>query len=187
MKILIRNPAPDNKNIQHFWGDYHYGASLAQSLVDLGCEVEIQYWPNWVESEADILLVLRGLRDVKEPTGNFNRKIVWLISHPADVPDEELRLFDTVLSGSAKHTAELVQKGFEAHTFLQCTDDRLFFPSTRSKADLQNAFIFVGNYRDAGRALLERAISAQLPLKIWGHYWARENHLPFVVGNYCPN
>jgi len=187
MKILLRNPAPVDQNIQHGWGDFHYGLSLTHSLRELGCEVAIQYWPDWVEAEADILLVLRGLRETEEITGDFNRKVAWLYSHPEDVPDKELRLFDTILSGSSSHTEELVQRDFSAYTFLQCTDDRVFFPRTIKKPDFGNAFIFVGNCRPSGRSLVERAINARIPLKIWGKFWAETSHQSCIVDDYFPN
>lgn len=187
MKILLRNPAPVNQGIQHGWGDFHYGLSLSHSLRSLGLAVEIQYWPDWVETEADVLLVLRGLRETEEIKGDFNRKIIWLYSHPEDVPDKELHLFDTILSGSSRHTDELVQRNFRAYTFLQCTDDHVFFPKTEKKSNFGHAFIFVGNYRPSGRPLVERAINAQLPLKIWGKFWDEESHQPCVVDDYFPN
>jgi hypothetical protein len=187
MKVLIRNPAVENPNDQIFWGDFHYGLSLSRSLEELGCEVEIQYWPNWIEAEADVLLVLRGLRETEEIEGDFNTKTVWLISHPKDVPDHELRLFDVVLAGSLKHTKELIKRDFTAHQFLQCTDDRVFHLRSKKKLDFDNAFIFVGNCRGRSRSLLERAIVSHIPLRIWGKHWIRENDESFVVNRYYPN
>jgi len=187
MKILIRNPAPDDVADQPFWGDFHFGVAFSRCLEDLGCEVEIQYWPNWTEAEADVLLVLRGLRKTEVINGEFNKKTVWLISHPEDVPDEELRLFDIILCGSVKHAEELRQRGFNAHPFLQCTDDRIFYPRIRHRSELSNAFVFIGNWRGANRSLVGRAINAQLPLKIWGRVWTRPAHQPFIVDDYFPN
>ncbi len=187
MKLLIRNPAPDDPKIQQHWGDYHYGFSLARALKNLGCDVEIQFWPNWVESEADVLITLRGLRESSEIKGDFNKKIVWLISHPKDVPDVELRLFDIILAGSPTHSQELAQRDFKTAVFLQCTDDSIFFPQYKKRSTLKNAFVFVGNYRDSRRDLVDRAISADLPLKIWGSYWPEEGRQSCVVKHYFPN
>ncbi len=187
MKLLIRNPAPDDPKIQQHWGDYHYGISLARALKNLGCDVEMQFWPNWLESEADVLLTLRGLRESSEIKGDFNKKVVWIISHPKDVPDVELRLFDVVLTGSLAHSQELEQRNFNTEVFLQCTDDRFFFPQYKKRSTLKNAFVFVGNHRDSRRDLVDRAISANLPLKIWGSYWPEEGSQFCVVKNYFPN
>lgn len=187
MKILIRNPAPDDVVDQPFWGDFHFGLAFSRCLEDLECEVETQYWPNWTEAEADVLLVLRGLRETATIKGEFNKKIIWLISHPEDVPDEELRQFDIIFCGSIKHAEELNQRGFKAYPFLQCTDHRIFYPKIRNKSDFRNAFIFVGNWRGANRSLVGRALNAQLPLKIWGRVWTRPAHQPFIVDDYLPN
>ena len=188
MKILIRNPAPDDPADQPFWGDFHFGSALSNCLEALGCEIESQYWPNWRPSEpADALLVLRGLRATDAIEGDFGRKLIWLISHPDDVGDDELQNFDTVLCGSEKHTLELQQRGFDAHVFLQCTDDRFFFPAIRQKSSFDNAFVFVGNWRGGNRSLVGRAMTAQLPLKIWGRVWTRPAHQPFIVDDYFPN
>lgn len=188
MNILIRNPAPDDPADQPFWGDFHFGNALSACLQGLGCATRTQYWPNWDSSEpADALLVLRGLRAADAFDGEFGRKLIWLISHPDDVEDDELRRFDTVLCGSAKHTAELRQRGFDAHVFLQCTDDRFFFPRIRERSTFDNAFVFVGNWRGGNRSLVGRAMTAQLPLKIWGRVWTRPAHQPFIVDDYYPN
>jgi spore maturation protein CgeB len=187
MKILIRNPAPDDVADQPFWGDFHFGLAISRCLEEFGCEVETQYWPNWVDTEADVLLVLRGLRETKTIQGEFNKKTIWLISHPEDVPDEELRLFDIILCGSVKHAEELKQRGFNAHPFLQCTDNHIFYPKIRNKCELSSAFVFVGNWRGANRSLVGRALKAQLPLKIWGRVWTRPAHQPFIVDDYFPN
>jgi hypothetical protein len=188
MKILIRNPAPDDPADQPFWGDFHFGNALSDSLRLLGCEVKVQYWPNWSASEAaDALIVLRGLRASEAIEGEFGQKLIWLISHPEDVGDEELRRFDTVLCGSEKHTDELQKRGHDAHVFLQCTDDRIFFPAIREKSRLENGFVFVGNWRGGNRSLVGRAMSAQLPLKIWGRVWTRPAHQPYIVDDYLSN
>lgn len=187
MKILIRNPSPDDVTDQPFWGDFHFGLSFSHYLEEMGCETNTQYWPNWLEAEADVLLVLRGLRETKAIDGSFNKKVIWLISHPEDVTDEELRLFDIILCGSTKHTRQLRRRGFNAHTFLQCTDERIFYPQKRKKSQLSNAFVFVGNWRGADRSIVGRAIKCQLPLKIWGRVWTRPVHQPFVVKDCLPN
>lgn len=187
MKILIRNPAPDDVDDQPFWGDFHFGIAFSRCLHALGCKVETQYWPNWEAADADVLLVLRGLRETEQINGNFNKTAIWLISHPEDIPDEELRLFDIILCGSIKHAEELKQRGFTAHAFLQCTDKRFFFPKPRKRSEMNNAFIFVGNWRGGNRSLVGRAMHAQLPLKIWGRVWTRPAHQTFIVNDYIPN
>lgn len=188
MKILIRNPAPDDPADQPFWGDFHFGKALSDRLRELGCETRTQYWPNWNPSEsADVLLVLRGLRATEIVEGKYGQKLIWLISHPDDITDDELRRFDTVLCGSEHHTARLKQRGFDAHVFLQCTDERVFFPAVREKTRLENAFVFVGNWRGGNRSLVGQAITAKLPLRIWGRVWTRPAHAPFIVDDYFPN
>jgi spore maturation protein CgeB len=187
VKILIQNPTPDDVEDQPFWGDFHFGAAFSHYLQVLGHEVETQYWLGWKATNADVLLVLRGLRETKSIEGDFNKKIIWLISHPEDVSDEELQNFDIVLCGSVVHVEQLKKRGFTAYPFLQCTDHRTFYPQPRKTSEFQNAFVFVGNWRGNNRSLVGRAMHAQLPLKIWGRVWTRPAHQKFIVDDYLPN
>jgi spore maturation protein CgeB len=187
MRVLIRNPAPDDPEDQVYWGDTFFGRSLARCLEAEGCDVSMQYWPSWQgDGGADLLLVLRGLRKVDAIEGDFSRTAIWIISHPEDVADEELALFDLVLCASASHCEALRGRGHNAHEFLQCTDEAVFFPRPRERSQLENAFIFVGNAR-AERKIVHDAIAADLPLKIWGRGWNRHNYDRCVVRPFIHN
>lgn len=187
MEVLLRNPAPDDPDDQVYWGDTFFGRALARCLEDEGCRVRTQYWPNWDGPEAaDLLLVLRGIRKVEAFEGDFRRRAIWIISHPEDVDDEELARFDLVFCGSDSHSHELRERGFNAHTLLQCTDDQIFYPGERDPETFENAFIFVGNAR-AEREIVHDAVAANLPLRIWGRGWGRHGYDRCVVAPYIDN
>lgn len=187
MRMLIQNPAVDDTADQVYWGDYHFGRALSRCLEELDCQVASQFWPNWDQPvPADVLLVLRGIRKVEAIPGDFHKTIIWIISHPADVSEEELRLFDLILCSSVDHTEALRRRGFDAHLALQCTDDSVFFPRVRQTAKLSNAFVFVGNAR-AERHLIHKAIASGLPLRIWGRGWTRVGYNKCVVDPYIHN
>jgi spore maturation protein CgeB len=187
LRILIRNPAPSDPLEHRFWGDAHFGESLAAALRKLGHEVHSQLWPDWDEAESDLLIVLRGLRKSENIVGDFGTTAVWIISHPEEVSNEELALFDLVFCGSARHAKQLTEEGFQAHVLLQCTDERIFYSEKRDPAKLENAFVFVGNWRGGNRNLIGRALDAQIPLKIWGRRWDRPFHAKSVVADHYPN
>jgi len=189
MRFLVCNPSPADPADQLFWGDFHFGRSLCRSLEELGHETTTRYWPNWDEpAEADVLLTLRGIREMAAVSGNFDTSVVWIISHPDDVSDEELGRFDIVLCGSRWHADRLRERGFDAHVFPQCTDSSIFYPRSRDQAALDHAFIFVGNRRgDEERTIVEQAVTAHLPLKIWGRGWNGPRYEKHVFARYCAN
>ena len=97
MRIVIKNPAPLGEKLIK-WGDYHFGRSLSKYLERLGCEVVTHYHQDWqMASPADVVLVLRGRHPYTVQKGSGPLHVMWNISHPEDVRDEEYAQYDIVL------------------------------------------------------------------------------------------
>lgn len=187
MKILIKNPAPADPADQVFWGDTFFGQSLARCLEAEGYEVSMVFWEHWGRAaEADLLVVLRGIRAVSPPQGSFGCKALWMISHPEAVSHSELELFDVIFCASTAHAQLLREQGYPARPLLQCTDEKVFHPRGRDPAHLRHSFVFVGNGRDE-RTAVHEAIADGVPLKLWGRGWERYGYEPYVARRFIPN
>jgi spore maturation protein CgeB len=187
MKILIKNPAPSDPEEQVFWGDTFFGRSLARCLEAEGNQVAMTFWEQWDDpAGADLLLMLRGTRQISPPLGSFGCKALWVISHPEDVSRAELDLFDVIFCAATDHAQQLRAQGYRAYPLLQCTDDEVFHARGRDPDQLRHSFVFVGNGRDE-RTVVHEAMADGLPLKIWGRGWERYGYQPHVVRRFIPN
>jgi hypothetical protein len=196
MKWIIKNPAPWDARL-HKWGDYHFGRLLAEHLSRRGETVQTHYHPHWDDDgDCDVVLVLRG----KHPfTRRFRQhagavQVLWNISHPGDVSDEECESYDLVaVASQAQACAVDARIASPVVALLQCTDPEELASAARNptadEADdrARRGFVFVGNTRAALRPGVLWAIEYGLPLHIWGRgwerwYWTR----PRVVAAYYP-
>ena len=126
------------------WGDTHFAGSLAASLTALGQDV-VTHRQGAAEGPAsrfdDVVLALRGLKAVHPVPGKIN--VLWVISHPDDVPAEEVRGFDLVFAASepwARRMSAISGRPVEA--MLQATDVRL--RDVRSPVAADGRPVFVG-------------------------------------------
>jgi len=188
VRWLIKNPAPSDSR-RTKWGDYHFGRSLTKYLERLGHEVETQYDPHWSDdASCDVVLVLRG--KYAFPTAGIHEgalRVMWNISHPADVDLDEYASYDLVFVASRTLAERL---GPELTTpvlpLLQCTDLEEFSPPSDGDG-ARTDIIFIGNTRDAERPGVLWAIDYGIPLKIWGRGWSKWSAKEHVVGDYFPN
>ncbi|MBS44361.1 MAG: hypothetical protein CMH83_14585 [Nocardioides sp.] len=154
------------------WGDWHFARSLADALVHLGQRVEIDHPETRSRStrDADVVLVLRGLEPVAPVPGVLN--LLWVISHPDDVTDEELLGFDLVYAASAAWAADRAHLGIAC--LLQATDASRFHPGVRplgGDAPGAGRVLFVGNARGGMRPVVAAAREAGVPLDVVGAGW----------------
>jgi glycosyltransferase involved in cell wall biosynthesis len=117
----------------------------------------------------DVLVNIRGRRQATLGAGQLN--IVWLVSHPQDVADEELSGYDLVLVASAQHTARLRHRleGTPVAELLQFTDPNRFFPEP--DAGRGHELLFVGNWRSTLRPIVWDAVQAGLRPALYGRGW----------------
>lgn len=173
MRWIIKCPAPGSFS-QRNWGDFHFAQSLARQLTQHGQEVNPQYKPDWEQGEddADVILVLRG-KFRYTPRNRDAINVMWILSHPGDVSDDEIGNFDLCCVASLSHALRLRQRfGVDRiMPLLQCTDTRES-PDTRLlPASERRDLIFVGNSRNVERWYVLEHLRAGYPLKIWGTGW----------------
>lgn len=173
MRWIIKCPAPGGFS-QRNWGDLHFARSLARQLTARGCEVIIQNRPDWQQGEddADVILVLRG-KFSYVPRNRDAINVMWVLSHPVDVGDEEVGRFDICCIASTSHTRRLRQRfGTERIIpLLQCTDTRQSPDTLLLPASERRDVIFVGNSRNVERWCVLEHLREGYPLKIWGTGW----------------
>jgi hypothetical protein len=154
------------------WGDAHFGASLAAALRRLGQDVVVDRREAAFRDKReldDVVLVLRGLDRVEPQAGATN--LLWVISHPDLVRDDELAAFDAVLAASPSWaTAAAERSGVAVEPLLQATDPDLFGPG-RAEPDTGPEVVFVGNSRGVLRPVVRDALAAGLPLRVYGSGW----------------
>ena len=190
MRWLIKCPAPAGFS-QRDWGDLHFARSLARQLIQRGHEVSIQNNPDWKqrEDDADVVLVLRGKRRYV-PRNKDAINVMWLMSHPASVTDEEIREFDLCCVASMSHVQRLRQRFGKDRIIplLQCTDTRDAPETLLLPASERRDVIFVGNTRNVERWCVLKHLRAGYPLKIWGVGWERWAETQrCVVGEHVEN
>lgn len=187
MKWIIKNPAPSDSR-RHKWGDFHFGRSLTTHLERLGHQVVTHYDPDWdVEEDADVVLLLRGKYPFPPGTHRGALRVMWNISHPADVSLEEYATHDVVCVASNPLAERLCSSlDVPVHPLLQCTDTEEFV--LPEDDDNRRGVVFIGNSRDVARPGVLWALEYGLPVKIWGRGWDPFNvPAETMQGDYFPN
>ncbi|MEO9322588.1 glycosyltransferase [Nocardioides sp. C4-1] len=149
------------------WGDWHFARSLADALERRGQWVEIDHPETrgrTTRAETDVVLTLRGLERVEPHPGAVN--LLWVISHPDEVSDDELAGFDVAYAASTSWAAS---HGVEP--LLQCTDATRFRPDL-TVGEPDGPVRFVGNARGGPRPAVAAAREAGVPLAVVGSGWA---------------
>lgn len=169
---VIKCPAPEEKKVR--WGDYAYAVALKRYLDRLGMYTVIDLREDWdCEEDTDVVLVLRGCEFYRPDRRNTKcLYIMWNISHPEMVTEEEYYLYDVICVGS-RHYAEELQKKLTIPVvpLLQCTDTELFYPDPEAEKNRGRDYLFIGNSRNVARPCVLWAAKEKLPLKIWGAGW----------------
>jgi hypothetical protein len=139
-----------------------------------GHEVSTQYKPEWQEGEddAEVVVVLRG-KFSYAPRNLDAINVMWVLSHPGDVSDEEVGEFDLCCVASTSHTQRLRQRlgTKRIMPLLQCTDTRDSPDTLLLPASERRDVIFVGNSRNVERWYILEHLREGYPLKIWGTGW----------------
>jgi hypothetical protein len=187
LRWAIKNPAPAGEGGER-WGDTHFASSLAAALRELGQDVVVDRQPEWDRTSGvhdDVALVLRGLHSHTPRPGQLT--IAWVISHPGEVTQEELRGYDRVVAASVSWAERVTREwGIPVEPLLQATDPALFRPH-EDLAGTGHAVLFVGNSRRALRPVVRDALAAGLPLAVYGDLWAGLVPDEVVVARSIPN
>ncbi|WP_146239658.1 glycosyltransferase [Curtobacterium sp. MCSS17_011] len=156
------------------WGDVHFAAELAGALERLGQRVRIDRRDAHVRDDDaadDVTLVIRGLDRVPPNPASVN--LLWVISHPDDVADTELRSFDAVFAAGPVWAADAAARaGVPVRTLLQATDPAVFHPGTRRADDVDTGrVVFVGSTRGTARPVVSDAVALGADLRVHGPGW----------------
>ncbi|MBO9040953.1 glycosyltransferase family protein [Curtobacterium flaccumfaciens] len=156
------------------WGDVHFAAELAGALERLGQRVRIDRRDAHVrddDASDDVTLVIRGLDRVPPNPASVN--LLWVISHPDDVTDTELRSFDAAFAaGPVWAAAAAARAGVPVRTLLQATDPSVFHPGARSATSPDaDRVVFVGSTRGAARPVVSDAVALRADLRVHGPGW----------------
>lgn len=156
------------------WGDVHFAAELAGALERLGQRVRIDRRDAHVRDDDaadDVTLVIRGLDRVPPNPASVN--LLWVISHPDDVSDTELRSFDAAFAaGPVWGATAAARSGVPVRTLLQATDPSVFRPGARSATSPDaDRVVFVGSTRGAARPVVSDAVALGADLRVHGPGW----------------
>ncbi|MCH7666388.1 MAG: glycosyltransferase [Acidobacteria bacterium] len=185
-RIAIKVPCPRDEE-KHRWGDYHMAQALGREFEKLGHAVRIDLLPEWNTARGigdDLVFVFRGLSRYEPKPMHIN--LLWNITHPDRISDDELELYDHVFVASARHARKLRERlKVPVSELLQCTDPAVFHPE--SGAGTGRRVLFVGNSRKQLRPIVRDAVDGGLPLSVFGAMW--EGLIPelYVEGEHICN
>lgn len=187
MRIAIKCAAPLAQRKQ--WGDFHFAESLAAALRRIGAVVRVdcrEHWHDGVADTDDAVIVLRGL--VSCNLRPHQKNILWLISHPDEIPLSELQEYDQIFVASAPHARILAEQCSAPIGFLpQCTDAERFRFIPELVNSRSERALFVGNSRGYFRESIRWSVEQRLDIDIYGGGWE-----PFITdsrlkGTVVPN
>ncbi len=178
--IKSPNPVADRK-----WGDYFFSHALKKSLEKKGFNVIIQEREHWYDDvDVDINIVLRGLRNYFINFDEIN--VMWNISHPDMVSDEEYEKYDIVFIASEKHANILKERlNTQVETLFQCTDPEVFF--THKEDNLCEDILFVGVTRKVYRQIVKDSLEKGHNVSIYGVGWEEFIDEDLIKGEFIPN
>jgi spore maturation protein CgeB len=180
--------AVPHEEVKPSWGDTHFAEALASALAGLGLPTEVHILPEWdapAKQAVDIVIHLRGLTSYAPKPGHIN--VLWIISHPDDVPIRECEKYDLVLVASRRHAEWLAQRIQTPVIFMTKATDHRRFHQMEPDPALGTDVLFVGNSRGQNRPSVDWAIAAGLPLTVYGGGWERRIDARFVRGVHFPN
>lgn len=156
------------------WGDVHFATELAGALERLGQQVRVDRRDAHVRDDDaadDVTLVIRGLDRVPPNPASVN--LLWVISHPDDVSDTELRSFDVAFAaGPVWAAGAAARAGVPVRTLLQATDPAVFHPGSRSDTtEDAGRVVFVGSTRGTARPVVSDAVALGADLRVHGPGW----------------
>lgn len=187
LRISIKIPAFDDDNVK-FWGDYHFAHSLKRALDKKGFPTRVDLYDYWYSRgfmTDDVVIVLRGIKNYHVRNSQIN--IMWNISHPEHLSDEEYMQYDHVFVASTKIENESSDlNGIVTEPLLQCTDSELFnleLVSAKKNTDI----LIIANSRGILRKSVDYIIQKDIKASIYGTKW--ESILPpeMIKGGFIKN
>lgn len=186
VRWAIKSPHPAGPR-RDTWGDWHFARGLAAALEALGHEVAVDPFHSWNRPSAtydDVTVTIRGLRRYEPAPNAVN--VLWVISHPELVSDEEMSDFDVVAAASLTWAQRATTESRDVLALLQCTDPDRFRPDVAAPGT-GYPLLFVGNSRSAERPLIDAAGRSRPELRIIGGGWDERMPEGVVVATHVPN
>lgn len=181
-----------NEPVKKLWSEYAFSSSLKKYLERLGYYAVVESYDEWHEGgEADVVIVLRGHKEYFPARKDRDCVyIMWNLSHPSTITDEEYNAYDLVCIGSEIYAGKIEKRlHVPVKVLPMCADTELFFPDECESTEREYDWVFVGNSRFVKRKSVVWSIAHGIPLKIWGANW--EKVLPewaeYVVAENIPN
>ena len=169
------------------WGDRYFAESLQAALRRLGHEVVIDLHDAWERPSAhldDVVVVLRGRERHHVRPDQVN--LLWLISHPDEVDDGELRRYDRLFVASERFARKLETRlRRPVQPLLQCTDRDRFLPD--AAATPGSSVVFVGNSKGILRPIVRDALATGIDLQVYGAWWRGRIPEENWAGSHVPN
>lgn len=170
------------------WGDTPFATSLAAALRREGQEVvTYRHGANARVHEMldDVSIVIRGKDELEPVPGAIN--VLWIISHPDAVSDDEIKRFDLVYAASPSWAKQRsVDSGHHIGVMLQCTDASRFRPE--GVAGPSRPATFVGSVHPGRRrAVVADALAAGVELSVIGAGWQRTLPPDVLERSFVPN
>lgn len=183
--FCIKVGAPDWERATR-WGDLYLARDLERALRRRGHRCLVQVLPEWddlVGFDYDVVVHIRGRSRYYPRPGQFN--VLWLISHPTELEDEEGDWFDVVCVASERYARDLGERISQPVAVLdQATDPWRFFPDP--SAEFAHDLAFVGNSRGDRRHILDDLLPTDHDLAIWGS-GLPQNAREHVKGDWIAN
>jgi hypothetical protein len=187
-RVAIRHCAPDREKGAR-WGDTHFAVSLATSLTRRGCLAVVHARDEWDQPHAhdfDVVVHLRGLHRYEPRPGPVN--VLWVISHPDKVSDDELALFDHILVASTQFAGKVRRRTSRpVSVFHQATDTTLFRPVGEDVRQAASGVVVVANARWPGRPGPRWLMELGIEFSLYGANWTAYPERRFVTAEYVPN
>lgn len=171
------------------WGDTYFAADLVRGLRSWGQEAFVDRRGAHERPASDhldeVTLTLRGRWPAVTQPGATN--VLWVISHPDEVPRDELTQgFDLMYSAGRTWAEEVsAETGLEMRTLLQATDTSRFTPTGPAMDGL--GALFVGRTRKVLRPIVRDAVEAGADLTIFGDGWGEFVDSSFVRADHLAN
>lgn len=166
--VKVASPAG---SVGDIWGDTHFGESLAGALRRRGIDAVVDRREAANRATAsfdDVHLVVRGPTRIRPPRHGV--RVLWIISHPHEISDDELDEFDLIFAASGSWSAEATRRfGRPVHALLECTDATSYYPRGLAR---NHDILFVGKSRDVPRRVVIAPIEAGIDVKVYGPDWA---------------
>lgn len=174
----IKCPAPDSRLRFHGgkYGDYAYCLTIRRQLEQMGYYAYVDCYEDWdCPVEADVVLVIRGVHEYRPDRRNTRtRYVLWMVSHPELITEEELERYDLVLADSKSYAEALQQKvSVPVKPFYVLTDTEMFFPREEKNSSPKYNRVFIGNTRGVLRNCVRWCNDNGIDVDVWGAEWEK--------------